>query len=111
MHGIWRNALRADAAARSLAVRVLDANGHATRAGAEVRVFAAGTRRLLGVRMVDTGSGYNAQNDLPVHFGIPARGAVDVEVTWPARGVRAVTAVRNVEPAAFKGKVLTVRAK
>ena len=60
--------------ARSLSVRVLDPKGYALRAGAEVRIDAAGTRRLLGTRLVDTGSGYNAQNYMAVHFGLPAAG-------------------------------------
>ena len=44
----------------------------------------AGTRRLLGTRLVDSGSGYNAQSDLPVHFGLGSIVKVDVEVTWPS---------------------------
>lgn len=75
---------------RSLHVRVVDGRGRATRAGAEVRVFAAGTRRLLGARLVDAGSGYNSQSDLPVHVGLPAGGPVDVQVIFPARGRHAV---------------------
>lgn len=75
---------------RSLQVRVVDGRGRATRAGAEVRVFLAGTRRLLGARIVDAGSGYNSQSDLPVHVGLPAAGRVDVQVIFPGRGRRAV---------------------
>ena len=41
-HLVMRNMLPAAAAARGLHVRVVDAKGHATRAGAEVRAFAAG---------------------------------------------------------------------
>ncbi len=74
MHLLLINRLVAPAASRSIFVRVLDGAGRATRAGAEVRVFAAGTRRLLGTGLVDTGSGYNAQNDLPVHIGLPTTG-------------------------------------
>jgi len=29
---------------------------------------------------MDTGSGYNSQNAMPVHFGLAQEGAVDVEV-------------------------------
>ena len=70
MHLVMRNLLRAADAGRSLQVRALDASGRATLAGAEVRVFAAGTSRLLGLRLVDAGSGYDAQSDLPVHVGL-----------------------------------------
>jgi hypothetical protein len=93
-----RNNLAAAAASRALSVRVLDSRGRATRAGAEVRVFRAGTRQLLGTRLVDSGSGYDAQNDMPVHFGLAEAVRVDVEVTFPARGKRHVTRMRGVDP-------------
>ena len=109
MHGVWRNILPPLTAARSLAVRVVDANGRSTRAGAEVRVYAAGTRRLLGTRIVDTGSGYNAQNDLPLHFGLPTRGRVDIEVIWPDGASRSKVVKRSIDPAAFRHKTLEVR--
>jgi hypothetical protein len=75
---------------------VLDARGHATRAGAEVRVFAAGTRQLLAAGLVDAGSGYDAQSEAPVHLGLARSGRVDVEVTWPSRGKRHTEVRRNV---------------
>jgi hypothetical protein len=90
MHAVLRNRLPAAEARRFITVRVLDARGHATRAGAEVRVYAAGTRRLLSMGLVDSGSGYDMQNDLPVHLGIGTATRVDVEVTWPANGTREV---------------------
>jgi hypothetical protein len=106
MHAVMRNMLPAADAARGLHVRVLDAKGHATLAGAEVRVFAAGTTRLLGARLVDSGSGYDAQNDMPVHFGIPAGTArVDVQVIVPRHGARRPVWQRGVTP----GKTVTVR--
>ena len=98
MHFVLRNQLDSAAARRSIKVRVLDGGGHASRAGAEVRVYAAGTRRLLAMRLVDTGSGYNAQNDMPVQIGLPSVNPVDVEVTWPAGGQRLRTTVRSVRP-------------
>ena len=95
---LLRNNLTAAAASRALSVRVLDPRGRATRAGAEVRVFRAGTRQLLGTRLVDSGSGYDAQNDMPVHFGLADAVRVDVEVTFPARGKRNVMRMRGVDP-------------
>ena len=109
MHYLLRN-MRAGAA-RSLSVRVLDFEGHATRAGAEVRVYQAGTRRVLGTRLVDSGSGYDAQNDMAVNFGLAAASVVDVEVIWPHDGKRVVRAVRNVRPAEWRGRALTVRVR
>src|SRR5256885_6862720 len=65
-HYLFRNTLAADRARRSLQVRVVDAHGRHTHAGSEVRVFASGTRRVLGGRVVDTGSGYCSQSVVPV---------------------------------------------
>lgn len=106
MHLVMRNMLPAADARRGLHVRVLDAQGHATRAGAEVRVFAAGTTRLIGARLVDSGSGYDAQNDMPVHVGVPAGvSRVDVQVIAPGAGGRRATWQRNVTP----GRTIVVR--
>lgn len=98
MHSILRNMPAPGDARRSIQIRVFDQRGHATRAGAEVRVYAAGTRRLIGSGLVDSGSGYNMQNDLPVHIGIGTAPLVDVEVTWPTNGKRSVTRAAGVKP-------------
>ena len=111
MHSILRNLLPAAPgdkdARRSISVRIVDSRGRATRAGAEVRVYAAGTRRLIGTGLVDSGSGYNMQSDLPVHVGIGQAPRVDVEVTWPANGTRIVTRATGVRP----GERRTIRTK
>jgi hypothetical protein len=108
MHLVMRNLLPAADAGRGLHVRVLDAKGRATRAGSEVRVFAAGTTRLLGARLVDSGSGYDAQNDMPVHVGIPSGvSRVDVQVIVPKGGTRTAVWQRGV--AVGKGQTITVR--
>jgi hypothetical protein len=105
-HVIMRNLLLGADAARGLHVRVVDLKGSATRAGSEVRVFEAGTTRLVGARIVDTGSGYDAQNDLPVHVGVPSGIArVDVQVIVPKGGKRVPTWLRSVAP----GKTVTIR--
>jgi hypothetical protein len=109
MHLVLRNELPAAVASRSLHVRVVDARGRGTRAGAEVRLYAAGTRKLLGTRLVDSGSSYNAQSDMPVHFGLPAMGRVDIEVTWPSGGRRAITRTRYVDPQALIGRVAVIK--
>jgi hypothetical protein len=87
-HAVLANVLPDSVARRSLSIRVVDGRGRAIRAGAEVRVYAAGTRRVLATRLVDAGSGYDAQSDVPVHIGLPTSGPVDVEVAWPAAGQR-----------------------
>ena len=111
MHLVMRNMLPAATAARSLQVRALDAAGRSTVAGAEVRVFAAATSRLLGLRLVDAGSGYDAQSDMPVHVGLPdGTTRVDVQLTVPRGGRRDVTWQRAVDPKAYTGKALALRA-
>lgn len=87
-HALFTPTLHPSIARRSVRVRVVDGAFHATRAGAEVRVYAEGTDALLGVRVIDAGSGYDAQSDLPVHLGLGGSGKVDIEVIWPARGAR-----------------------
>ncbi|MDP2053297.1 MAG: CRTAC1 family protein [Acidobacteriota bacterium] len=108
MHLVMRNLLPAADAARGLHVRVVDSRGRATLPGAEVRVYAAGTTRLVGARLVDTGSGYDAQNDMPVHVGVPAGvSRVDVQVIAPRNGQRVPVWQRGVAP----GRTVTVRAR
>ena len=93
----------------TLMVRALDARGRATLAGAEVRVYAAGTRRLLGTRLVDSGSGYDAQNDIPVHVGVGTVSRVDVELTVPDGRRRRTIRVKNVDAAALNGRAVVVK--
>ena len=97
-------------AKRSVQVLVQDARGRATKAGAEVRVYAAGTRKLLGMGIVDSGGGYASQNVAPVHIGLGVDGAVDVEVTTLEKGGRAVKKVSKVVPDKVPGRVLVVKA-
>jgi hypothetical protein len=107
-HLVLRNMLPAADASRGLHIKVADAAGRSTRAGAEVRVYAAGTRRLVGARLVDSGSGYDAQSDVPVHVGVPAGvSRVDVQVIVPRKGTRTPVWQRGVSP----GRVITVRTR
>jgi hypothetical protein len=105
-HVVMRNMLARADAARGLHVRVVDAKGRSVRAGAEVRAFAAGTTRVIASRLVDSGSGYDAQSDMPVHIGLPAGvSRVDVQVIVPSGGRRTAIWQRGVAP----GKTITVR--
>ncbi|MDB6168178.1 MAG: hypothetical protein JWM88_1042 [Verrucomicrobia bacterium] len=106
---IYHNELPAAKAARSLQVLVVDANGHYTKAGSEVRVYSAGTRKVLGAGLVDTGSGYSSQSMLPLHFGLPVGGKVDVEVTTMSNSGRKVTRVEGVAPASLPGHYLIIK--
>ena len=109
MHHLMQNLLKPEFAGYSLQIRVLDGDGLAVRPGAEVRVYAAGSDRLLGSRIVDTGSGYDAQSDLPVHFGITGGQPVDVEITTFAGGARHVTLLEDVDPGDYRGGAITVQ--
>ena len=108
-HYLFRNELPGDVASRSIQVLVLDENGHYTRAGTEVRVYRAGTDSLIGLRMVDTGSGYNAQNAKPVHVGLPEATDIDIHVTTPGPDGRRTEVFRNVDWRTLAGKPFEVR--
>lgn len=98
MHSLLRNMLPTAAAERAIHVNVLDARGIATRAGAEIRAFAAGTRTLLATAMLDTGSGYDSQNSLPAHLGLPNTGRVDIEISFHSRNGRQRARLGDVDP-------------
>jgi hypothetical protein len=95
---------------RSIAVEIADANARRTRAGSEVRAFAAGSRRLLSSSIVDPGGGYCSQNEMPVHLGVPAewQGTVDIEVITLLGNTRHVSVVRDVDPGAYRGRSLRI---
>jgi hypothetical protein len=95
MHWLLRNMLPRADAERGLAVRVLDEVGRSTLAGAEVVLFLNGSNVPLGKRLVDAGSGYNAQNDAPVHLAVPVDARVYIEVR-ARRGTREVVATSTV---------------
>jgi hypothetical protein len=109
MHHLLRNGLSAPQS-RALHVQVVDARGRAIP-GAEVRLHRAGMRGgVLGTRLVDTGSGYNSQSVLPLHFAQQDSTPFDVEVIVPARGERRVTRVPAAE-VARAGALLVVRVR
>jgi hypothetical protein len=94
-HYLFRNLLGASRARQSLAVDVVDERGRHTKPGAEVRVYAAGTRRLISSGLVDTGGGYCSQNVMPVHVATTGASRVDIEVTSMTTSGRRVTSIRN----------------
>jgi hypothetical protein len=107
-HPLLRNT--ATMRGRSIDVEVADANARRSRAGSEVRAFRAGTRDLLSAALVDSGSGYCSQNEMPVHLGINERwkGRIDIEVTTLTGGLRRISVVRNIDPAAYRGRALRI---
>ena len=107
-HPLLRNA--AAMRGRSIAVEVTDRNARRTRAGSEVRAFGAGTRQLLASALVDSGSGYCSQSDMPVHLGISAEwsGRIDIEVITLIGNVRHASIVRDIDPAAYRGRSVRI---
>ena len=97
-HYLFRNRLDRSGAPASLAIDVVDSRGRHTLAGAEVRVYRAGSRKLISSGLVDTGGGYCAQNVMPVHVGTGDAKRVDVEVTSIDGRGRRTTRVEAVEP-------------
>ena len=92
LHWLLRNVSPTATATRALNVRVLDENGAATLAGAEVSVISEtpkGARQRT--RLVDAGSGYNSQNDAPVHVVLPNTGKVRLELTVRRRSGNTLT--------------------
>jgi len=85
-------------AQQSLAVAIVNGSGRHNKAGAEVHVYAAGTRRLISSGLVDTGGGYCSQNVVPVHVGTGNAVKVDVEVTTMSAHGRRTTKKSAVDP-------------
>ncbi|MCC6930164.1 MAG: CRTAC1 family protein [Gemmatimonadaceae bacterium] len=107
MHYLLRNDLDPALHARALRVRVLDAKGHATRAGATVRVSRNGIPQ--GAWLVDGGSGYDSQNDIPLLITLPSAAPVDLEVTAPSATGRSRTRLQRIDPAKYAGRTLEIR--
>jgi peptidyl-prolyl cis-trans isomerase A (cyclophilin A) len=64
---------------------------------------------VLATRLVDSGSGYDAQSDMPVHVGLATMGRLDVEVTYPQGDRRATTTMRRIDPRQWRTRTLVVR--
>lgn len=96
-------------AGRSLQVLVLDSEGRATQAGAEVRLYGT-AGKLLGTRLVPSGDGYGSQSVVPVHFGLAKTEAVTVEVTFLTREGRKQKRIEGVDPRDWAGQALVVKA-
>lgn len=105
MHHVFRNTLTGPSSGRALKILVLDQRSRYMMAGAEVRLYDSETRTLLGTRLLDTGSGYNSQNAMPVHFGLAKTGLVDIEVTILTGTGRAIKRVQHVDPKDYFGRV------
>lgn len=108
-NALYRSLLPLEQARHSLQVLVLDSQGHYTRSGSEVRLYAPGTRRVVGGRIMDAGSGYTSQSQIPVHFGLGDVKRVDVEVTYFTPQGRKTLLQRNVVPEKVPNRILTIK--
>lgn len=104
-HFLFKNGLAPAKARQSLQLIVVDAKGHHTQAGAEVRIFTP-AGKLLGTSQVHTGSGYGTQHATPVHFGLGTNTRVTIEVTWMSQSGRTTQTLKNIRPAP---KPITIR--
>ena len=109
MHQIFQNQTSSKDNRQSIQIAVLDAKGGYTFPGSEVRLYTSGTKTLLGMGLVDTGSGYNSQNAMPVHFGLLNGGNIDVEVTTLTKNGRKTAMVSSVDPKEYAGRWLAVQ--
>jgi len=107
-HPLWRNT--ATPRGRSIAIDVTDRNARRTRAGSEVRAYRAGTRTLLSSGLVDSGSGYCSQSEMPVSLGIPHAwtGRVDLEIITMLDRARHVSIIRAIDPDDYRTRALRV---
>jgi hypothetical protein len=107
-HFLFRNVLANETRRRSVSVLVLDAKGHQTRFGAEVRLFDE-SGRILASRQIVTGGGYNTQRAGPVHFGLSRLAPVRIDVTFMAKTGRSTQTLNRVRPADYYGRSLVIR--
>lgn len=107
-HFLYRNDL-SENAHQSVQVQVLDEQGSYVMAGAEVRVYRSGSSDLLGTRLVDTGSGYNAQNAMPVHVATLDAERVDIVVTTLGQNGRRNHRFNNVDVSSLQNMPYIVR--
>ena len=107
-HPLVRNELSRETARQSLQVSVTDQDGVLNRAGAEVRIYNK-QGDLLGLRLINTGDGYNSHSNKPVHFGLPGYDTVTVEVTFLARAGRQTQRYENISLAEYRGSSFRVQ--
>ncbi len=75
----------------------------------EIRLFDTESGELLGTAILDTGSGYNSQNAMPVFFGIPGSRLVDVEITTMTPQGRAQTRITGIDAADYADRWMRVK--
>jgi hypothetical protein len=107
MHWLLRNPLAEPARTTGINVRVLDADGRATLAGAEISVVSGSGRRQK--RLVDAGSGYNTQNDVPIHLAVTGGTSVTLELRVPSPRSVIVSTSAPIDLRTWGGRVYEFR--
>jgi quercetin dioxygenase-like cupin family protein len=99
MHWLLRNTMAASGSTRAINLRVLDAAGRSTLAGTALTIEAAANRDASRrtTRLVDGGSGYNTQNDAPLHVVVPDAANVTLTVTVRTPGGMASTSQQQLD--------------
>lgn len=109
MHWLLRNVLPDTQAARGFNVRVLDPTGRFTLPAAEVSAQVKGAVKRT-TQLVDSGSGYNSQNDAPVHLALAAGDqTVTVTVRVRRQGREFTHVAPAVDPSRWRGRVLEIK--
>ena len=109
MHWLLRNVMTTPPTTSPFFVRVLDEAGRPTLAGAEVSLYINGSKVPLGTRLVDAGSGYNSQNELPVHFAVPVVTQVYADVRVKRPGNEIVLSSVAIDLKQWRNRVFEVR--
>ena len=80
MHWLLRNALPSSSTPRAINLRVVDSAARATLAGYAITFEFQDTEESIPrqTRLVDGGSGYNSQNDIPLTLAAPSKSAFAV---------------------------------
>lgn len=95
---------------KAIKIQVLDSAGSYVMAGTEVRVFVSGSNELLGLRMLDTGSGYNSQNAMPVHVATGNHNEVDVEIRSMSNGGGKLKRLEGISVSEYSKSTLVIKA-
>ena len=108
-HPLWRNTstMRGPIAAGGRGRRQCAPHPRRRRGA---RLSRRHARRCSRLRLVDSGSGYCSQSEMPVHLGVPAswQGRIDVEITTMIAGARHTSIVRAIDPDQYRGRWLRV---
>ncbi|MEM1142464.1 MAG: VCBS repeat-containing protein [Pseudomonadota bacterium] len=108
-HPIFRNELTGPNLARGFYVRPLDHLGTGLIPGAEVEVVDDRGRRG-GLRLADTGGGYNSQHVIPVHVVAPADASeIYIDVRFPSKDGGKVVRAGPFDTGALAGRIVDVR--